>query len=113
MVCQNCGAQNPDGVQVCANCGAALAPVNTYGQPYYGAPAVPGKGLAIASLVLGIISIFLFPLITGLLAVILGGAAKSKGCTSGLATGGIVCGIIGLALWLIMLIFIGSMFSIF
>lgn len=113
MVCQNCGAQNHDSATVCANCGVALTPANPYGQPYYGAPVVPGKGLAIASLVLGIISLFLFPLVTGLLAIILGGVAKNKGCTSGLATGGIVCGIIGLALWLVMLIFVGSMFSIF
>lgn len=114
MVCQNCGVQNPDGVTVCTNCGAVIAPANTYNQPYYGAPAaMPGKGLAIASLVLGIISFFLFPIVTGLLAIILGSVAKNKGCTSGMATGGIACGIIGLALWLIMIIFVGSTFSLF
>lgn len=112
MICQNCGSQIPDNAQVCSNCGAFT---NAPAQPYYNnAQAVPGKGFAIASLVLGIVSFFLFPIITGTLGIILGVVAKNKGCSSGLATGGIACGIIGLALWLIMLVFVGStLFALF
>lgn len=109
MICQNCGSQIPDNAQVCSNCGAFT---NAPAQPYYNAQTVPGKGLAIASLVLGIISLFLFPIVTGTLGIILGVVAKNKGCSSGLATGGIVCGIIGVAFWLIMLIFVGSTLSV-
>ena len=113
MVCNNCGAQNADGVRFCANCGADLAqqaPANNmYGQPQMMNPnpapvPVPGKGLAIASLVLGIISLLCFPIVTGVLGIALGGAAKSKGYRGGMATAGIVCGIIGLAAWVVMLI---------
>ena len=68
------------------------------------APPAAGKGMAIAALVLGIVSFFCFPAITGTLGIIFGCVAKGKGCRSGMATAGIICGAIGIALWLIMLI---------
>ena len=65
MFCKNCGAQNDDNVQFCAACGTALT--DAAQAPVYQEPAapvyvpvaaqpakVPGKGLAIASLVLGL-----------------------------------------------------------
>ena len=64
-------------------------------------------------MVLGIISLLCYPVITGVLAIIFGAVAKSKGCKSGMATAGIVCGIIGLALWLIMLIAFDSVLLLF
>ncbi len=122
MFCPICGRENNDNAMFCEGCGNALngaqqAPQqnayqqdpyqqNAY-QPNYNqapAPAQPGKGLAIASLVLGIISFLCFPAITGTLGIIFGGVAKSKGFKGGMATAGIVCGVIGVALWLIMLI---------
>jgi len=72
--------------------------------PYQNNVQDPGKGLAIAALVLGIVSFFCFPIITGVLGIVFGGVAKSKGCRSGMATAGIVCGAVGLGLWFIMLI---------
>ncbi len=72
--------------------------------PYQNNMQDPGKGLAIAALVLGIVSFFCFPIITGVLGIVFGGVAKSKGCRSGMATAGIVCGAIGLGLWFVMLI---------
>ena len=66
MFCQNCGRQNPDGTAFCSNCGSALngAPVAPVAPvtPVVPAPAaVPGKGLGIASMVVGITnSWFLF-----------------------------------------------------
>ena len=66
--------------------------------------ADPGKGMAIAAMVLGIISFFCFPAITGALGIIFGCVAKGKGSRSGMAIAGIICGAIGIALWLLMLI---------
>lgn len=82
---------------------------NPYQQnPYQSVPAaeesMPGKGLAIAGMILGIVSLLCFPYITGVLGIIFGAIAKSKGCTSGMATTGIILGAIGLGLWLIMLV---------
>ena len=118
MVCKHCGSQNADGIRFCTNCGADLsaeqsAPYNAYPQsnpygnvqPQNTQPASqPGKGLAIAALVCGIVSFFCFSIILGPLAIIFGGVAKSKGCRSGMATAGIVCGAIAVALWLIMMV---------
>lgn len=74
-------------------------------QPVYVQPAAPqgSKGLAIASMVLGIVALVLsccvpyLPIILALLAVVLGGVslAKKKG-GKGMAIAGLVCGIIGL-----------------
>lgn len=64
----------------------------------------PGKGAAIASLVLGIVSIVCWffgmgaflGLITGLIGVICASSSKKAGYTGGIQTGGLVCSIIGL-----------------
>ena len=70
--------------------------------------AQPGKGFAIAGMVCGIVSLALFcfaPLITGILGIIFGAVAKSKGFQGGMATAGIACGAVGLGLWLFWIIF--------
>ena len=74
--CSQCGAPQPDGAKFCASCGkpivqpVASAPVNpqpvyrppVYGQPIYSqpityvAPKIPGRGLGIAAMVLGIVA---------------------------------------------------------
>lgn len=122
MFCKNCGTQMADGTIFCPICGAnqaAQAPVQPQ-QPVYGyapvpqAEVQPAKGLAVASLVLGIISLIVFAVIAGPLGIIFGGLAKSKGNRSGMATAGIVCGIIGVAGWLLIQIFLqGTIFSLF
>ncbi len=123
MFCPNCGQNNLDEAQFCTSCGTALnqqsapqqqAPQQpVYQQPVYQQPAAnavpvkpkqPANGLAVASLVLGLVSFFCFAVITGGLAIIFGAVAKSKGNTGGMATGGIACGVVGVALWLVMLI---------
>ena len=112
MYCKNCGTNNESNSQFCSNCGASLAneqPVVTSAPVYNAAPvAQPGKGLAIAGMVCGIVSFFCFGVILGILAIIFGGVAKSKGYRGGMATAGIACGAIGLALWVIMLILGGG-----
>lgn len=75
------------------------------GQPVYQQPVQPqpSKGLAIASMVLGIVALVLsccvpyLPVLLSLLAVILGGVSLSKKMGGkGMAIAGLVCGIIGL-----------------
>lgn len=63
----------------------------------------PGKGLAIAGMVCGIVSFLCFPIVTGILGIVFGAVAKKKGYTGGMATAGIVCGAIGLGLYFILL----------
>ena len=74
-------------------------------------PAQPNNGMAIASLVFGIASFFIIPILTGLIGIILGGIAKSKGNTGNLSTAGMVCGILGIAGWIVIFFVIGPWIS--
>lgn len=120
MLCKNCGALNDPNSKFCLSCGAELSITNTEEIPVspestYNvnneAPSYPvenshvGKGLAIASMVLGIVSLFCFAFICGTLGIVFGAVAKNKGYKGGMATAGIICGTIGIVLWVIMLIF--------
>lgn len=118
MVCNKCGSPITPGATFCTNCGApveAQAPQTYNATPVYNAPqpeAVPGKGLAVASMVVGIVSFFCFGIILGILAIIFGGVAKSKGCKSGMATAGIVLGVVGIGLYFITLFACGGLNAI-
>lgn len=73
------------------------------------------KGLSIASLVLGIVSIvfiksFIVPVACGVLAIILGNKGKTRG-GKGMAAAGFIMGIIGLSLQA-MLFIIGFIFGV-
>ncbi|MBR6335970.1 MAG: DUF4190 domain-containing protein [Clostridia bacterium] len=125
MICSKCNYENNDGTAFCVNCGAELnvakqeapkpaepAPVN---QPVYTAPApVPQKqganGMSVAALVcglLGIIGSFIpivkyFTLVLAVLGIIFGVIGKKKAAeagnsSTGLATAGLVLGVIGTA----------------
>ena len=96
MYCPKCGTQNPDGAQICSSCSAVLP--TSAAQPPIGAAKT--SGLAIASLVLAILSPFTC-FITAIPAIILGivglvkiskSAGQSKGI--GLAITGIVLPIV-------------------
>lgn len=75
-----------------------------YQPPYQQPQTPPAQGLAIASLILGIVSIplGLFFSIGGLICAIIGlvlaAMAKKRGNLSGIRTGGLICSIIGLIL---------------
>ena len=91
MYCPKCGAQNPEGARICSSCSAVLTPPTTE------APITPAKtsGLAIAALVLAILSPFTC-FLSALPAIILGIVAlvkisQSKGQLKG--TGMAVTGI--------------------
>ncbi len=61
-----------------------------------------GKGLAIASLVLGLVGLLLLPLPCGILAIVFSVVSKKK-IKSGMATAGLVLGIIDIAWWIFMM----------
>jgi len=90
-------------------------------QPMYQPPMAPppqdGNGMATASLVLGIISLFCFGLVLGIIGLILGILAKKKMPNNGKATAGIVLSILGLVGWAVVMIFFSTalfeMFSMF
>ena len=73
-----------------------------------GVRASGGNGLAIASLVCGIIGIFLFEIILGPLAIIFGGIALSRANRGagkrGMAWAGLILGIIDVVLFIIVLV---------
>ena len=141
MFCPNCGAQNADNVTFCASCGASMgaqqpvvqqpvyqAPAQpqqpvyqqpVYQQPVYQQPPVPGKGMGIASMVVGIVSlvflcIWYIAIPCAIIGVILGGISASKakqvGRKNGTATAGIVCSCIalGLAILFVVLVAVGA-----
>lgn len=115
MFCNNCGAQNDPGASFCTECGSSLNVIPTTPENNHtvnnSQPAQPANGLAIAGMVCGIVScLCIVPIVTGVLGIIFGCVAKSKGNKSGMATAGIVCGSIGLALFV--LAFIGILSDI-
>jgi hypothetical protein len=67
MNCPTCGTQNPDDAQVCTSCSAVLNPVSKTTEEI----TTKTSGLAIAALVLGILSLFSCG-ITAIPAIILG-----------------------------------------
>jgi len=106
MYCPRCGAENPDGVQLCRSCSWVL----TSASPTGPLPDARTSGLAIASLVLALLGFCTF-FLTAPLAVILGivslfkierSAGQLKG--KGLAIAGIVIPTIALPILLGILI---------
>ena len=93
-------------------------PQQQYGQPpqqssyYYPVAGSLPKGMSIASLVLGLLSLLLAPFITGVLAAILGGIAigrcnRDEAGGKGMAIAGVILGIIGIVGWVILLAALG------
>ncbi len=58
MYCSNCGNKVEQGTSFCTKCGSAIGNVAVNNQQaYYYAPKVPGNGLSIAGMVLGIVGL--------------------------------------------------------
>ncbi len=112
MYCPKCGEQNPDNSSFCGKCGAALT--QTASVPQRPLETARTSGLAIASLVLGIVGIFINFL--SILAIIFGAIAMGQTGRNpnlkgrGMAVAGLVLGIIVAAFWIIIIIFVGSAF---
>ena len=79
------------------------------GQPGYGMPPVKkGNGLAVASLVCGLVGLLLFGVILGPLAIIfgaigLGHANKNEGVGKGLAIAGLILGCLDLMFFFVVI----------
>ena len=106
MYCPKCGTQNPDNAQSCGTCGAVLTPSSTAAQPII--PTI--SGMAIAALILGLLS-FILGILTGIPAIILGIIAlvkieKSGGRITGkgFAIAGIVVPVFSFALMIAILL---------
>jgi hypothetical protein len=112
--CGNCGQQLGDGVATCPSCGAVqpgraepgpIASASQAGGPAAGAvPMRRTEGLAIASMVLGIVGIVACPLIGSVLALVFGYRAQERIRNDpmlegeGLARAGVIMGWIGVGL---------------
>ena len=107
MVCRNCGHELDANALFCSNCGCQVSQgQNFYAYAQNRTPvAAPGKGFAIASLVLGIASFFISGIICGILAIVFGCMAKTKGYVGGMAKAGIICGIVGVVVSFIVLLY--------
>ena len=137
MFCTKCGAKNPDNSSFCSVCGNQLSSTITTTEeqkkensqvpqqinlivPQQPAPAststsVPGMGLGIAGMVLGICSILFFCLtwidvIIGIVGLVLSAVsysmAKKAGKKNGMAVAGIACSLIGITIALLYFILI-------
>ena len=93
--------------------GAGGHPAPPPGTPY-GAPAAPSQGtngLAVGSLILGILSFFCVGLIAGPIAIVLGFLGRKKaneemaGNGAGMALAGIITGALGFAVSLVFVLF--------
>lgn len=101
MFCSHCGQQNADGVAYCSSCGQPLT-VSTPSVAAAPEPVTDGK--AVASLVLGVLSLTFFSIFAGIPAVILGHISRSKIQKSlgrlkgeGIALAGLIMGYISFA----------------
>ena len=93
MYCRNCGKEFADGDIFCTGCGQRKesAPTKSGIAVQLPQKSSQGRGLAIAAMVLGIIStIYSFLFTPGILGIVFGFSAKSQGNKSGMAIAGIV-----------------------
>ena len=89
MFCPSCGREATKDARYCAGCGAQAASVKADRTPR----ETPGKGGAIASMVLGILALGPFSILTGIPAIIVGAPALSRGRPGrGMAIAGVVMG---------------------
>ena len=104
MHCSKCGKENPDNAQVCGSCSSVLTSTPTH------APAVSVKTsrMAIAALVLGILSIFTLGLTTipalifGIISFVIIERSGGRITGRGFAIAGIVVPVVGsLPLWIL------------
>lgn len=121
MNCPNCGAPNNEGVMNCYNCGAPM-PQPAYGYAPVQPAAVPGKGLGIAGMILGILSIIITCFISAIVglvlaigAIVLGAVgmaqAKKVGMKNGMGVAGLVCGIVAIGIWVAAVTFLAAVFA--
>lgn len=105
MYCNNCGNNCPDGTAFCTNCGSPLnsqqtqhtfaettpaAPVYqqteqaTFEQPAQADAPVPGNGLGIAALILGIVSLANLNFVAGIVGLVLANKSLAAAAAAGM-----------------------------
>ena len=124
MFCSKCGTQNAEEAVFCNKCGAQLqanpaAPTGNSPVKPIGFKK-PNKGMAIASMVIGIISIALFMFETAsvvcsivgiVLSTITLTRAKYHSVQNGMAVAGLVCSIAGFAIQVIITSFVPTILN--
>jgi prepilin-type processing-associated H-X9-DG protein len=107
MYCPKCGTENPEGAQLCRSCSWVLTSISTVAP----SPDAKTSGLAITSLVLGILSIFTL-FLTALPAIIFGivGLVKIEKSRGQLKGKGLA--IAGIAVPIVMLPFVAMLMAI-
>lgn len=133
MFCRNCGTENGDQDKFCKNCGQPLAaedsqqeetagstqqaapdPAPVQYTAYQQTPVIEEdrpSGTAIASMVLGIVSIVfccmnVIAVVLGIVAIVLSRREEQSGHQNGFVKAGFVCGLIGAILGGIYLIYV-------
>ena len=124
--CKQCGSELENGVKFCPKCGAAVEsgvatnpapPIasESQQQPEVKAKSADaGHGLAIGSLVCGIIGIVLWffgytcliSVVLGIVGLVLAGNAKKEGNTEGIRTAGFIVSLIALIIGIIITIYL-------
>lgn len=143
--CNNCGSELPEGARICPTCGHPVGPSskdrppnvpagpesfqqapalgpNEFAQPAYGSKRT--DGMAIASMVCGILGVIFFPVglsvVLSIVAIVLGKQSRdrieaSDGALNGLqfAKAGFILGIVGVVLGLFAILVVLAMFGAF
>ncbi len=124
MICPNCGHTINDGQAFCEKCGAAMSnqqsadsiqPQQPSAQPQKAqpAPVVPGRGLGLASTILGSVAVSAFCIIwlsfiCAVVGVVLGAVsikqARSVNAKSGIGLAGLICSSIVLGIQVIIVL---------
>lgn len=124
--CKQCGSELENGVKYCPKCGAAVdgnvevksaSPTPSESRQQAEAKvksADAGHGLAIGSLVCGIIGIVLWffgytcliSIVLGIVGLVLAGNAKKEGNTEGIRTAGFIVSLIALIIGIIITIYL-------
>ena len=111
MFCPKCGAQIADGSNFCTSCGVAF--VRKIAVPPRPTGIVRNSGMAVASLVLGLVGLFVIPP-SSILAIIFGAVAMSQTNKNpnlkgkGMAVAGLVLGIAAIVFWVILIVLLAS-----
>ncbi|MCD8366317.1 MAG: hypothetical protein LUC83_11105 [Clostridiales bacterium] len=130
MYCKNCGKELNEMTSFCPACGCPVndggpdgngsgsyTPNNqaaSYNDPYYQQPAKQGPdGFAIASLVLGIVSFFVVPIIGAILAIVFGNKSIRESGMNTMARVGKILGIISLVIYVVVVVVIVVLIVLF
>ena len=110
MYCNKCGSYIPSMRKVCSNCGTPVPDPNAPAPVVEPPPVIRSNGIAVAGLVMGILTVVLcwfpgIPFLTGLLGLIfsIAGLAKKNARSKGAAVAGLLLSIVGGALSVFML----------